>query len=187
MAKTWEDLTPEERLDHQDRVERALAYSDEAAAALAERQRTGNWHVRPTPIPQTETAPAEAPETPVQRPASSPRDWHAEAAYFCGMANNRTDTKINELVEAIGLALADERAAMRAEYEKNLTERLAAVRSAVEGVITEQIGTMRREFLAAIRQDEEQLEQRLRRLDRLIQTAERSALVATAPIDVRPH
>jgi hypothetical protein len=163
MTKRWE-MTAEELADHQARVERALAAGDEAAAALEERQRAGNWYVGATTGPRMEEAHQRAPETPVQRPASAPRDWLAESKYFAGVAGLQTDGKIAELVDGVGMAIAEIRREMRQEFEA----KLISAKADLLRQFTDQIATMRDGFSAAIRADERVMSDQLARIERLL-------------------
>jgi hypothetical protein len=180
MAKTWADLTPDEALALRNRIERAMTIGDEAAADLARRRQEALFRPKAT----TPEKPIQrAPEQPVRRPASAPRDWTAEADYFASIAALQTDEKIASLVEAIGQAIGE----IRNEIEADYAGRLARMKAELQKAFSEEIATMRTEFLHAIRADEAELETRLRRLDRLIVLAERSTLVNGPILDVRPN
>jgi hypothetical protein len=188
MAKKWSELTPDEALAHRRRIERAIAVGDQAEYDLAERQAAG-WGDSPRPLSQENIVghnnhPAPEDLHPVQRPASAPRDWHAEARWVRGICNGQ----LEQLVEGVGIAIGEIRDELRKEFEGKL---ILARRDLVEEVrreFSQKIDDMRSQFRTALAGDEHVLERRLKRIDELIDRWSRIEL-ATRPvtIDVRPN
>ena len=83
------------------------------------------------------------------------------------------ERKVAELVEGIGEALAEERTAMRKEFEAK---------------IESMIGAMKAEFRTALAADTRSLDAVLKRMDRLLdQWQQLEWRAGSKTIDVRPH
>jgi hypothetical protein len=193
MARTWAELTPAEALAHQQRIERALGICDDAALDLARRRAEAATPLRVDSLRETiytPPLPTAAPEQPVRRPASAPRDWLAEAAYFCGQANAATDEKIEHLVGGIGIAIAQIRAELRKEFNAALILARRDVIDEVRREFTAKVEDMRSQFRTALAGDADTLMRRLQKIDEMLDRFQRTELALRDPkftIDVRPN
>jgi hypothetical protein len=187
MTRTWADLTPQEALALRQRVERAMAICDDAAVDLARRQAEQPLRVD---IVQNNIYPKPELPHPVQRPASAPRDWLAEAAYFCGQANNATEAKLTQLVEGIGIAIAEIRAELRKEFEGKLILARRELVDELRREFNQRIEDMRAQFRTVLAGDADTLLRRLQKIDEMLDRFQRTELALRDPkftIDVRPN
>jgi hypothetical protein len=130
----------------------------------------------PPPLPKFEPAPEPVELRPVQR-LHGPRDFGAEMIWIQGICRALVlpliERKVAELVEGIGEALAEERTAMRKEFEAK---------------IESMIGAMKAEFRTALAADTRSLDAVLKRMDRLLdQWQQLEWRAGSKTIDVRPH
>jgi hypothetical protein len=196
MAKSILDLSPSEFREHQARIMRALQGHEANKADLARRREQALSDPPPIRTRRTEKAAPAAPQRPapednhpVQRPASAPRDWRAEGAYFTSLANNATDGKIAQLVEGVGIAIAEIRKELQKEFEAKLILARRDLADEVRREFGQRIDSMRSEFRTALAGDEAALEKRLKRLDDVIDRWSRLELATRDmhTITVRPN
>jgi hypothetical protein len=119
--------TPDEILAVRQRAEAAIRRVDEMVAErqarqlglIDEPQQTRSWPPPPREDLRPRAAPTPEPVEVEHRP-HGPRDWAAEAVWITGIAKGVTAEQLAALIEGIGEVLADERKAMRAEFEHQL-------------------------------------------------------------------